>query len=395
MILLKKTQKKKLSKIQPVAIKTKTIQKPRLRVAKQKIKIKRRSSNADESIPKAVPPKIETQTESSEVVHTQQNFYHEKLDDQKSIENDLNEADEALFDLESKPETGVLFGAAYENKYIDIIENDNVENDMELNERMLEISLGMDKDELRELTKIEIKVDTTNTHMQHVGEVLDSLKILRLNDSVIPSARDLGTSFRNLQVLSINRWELKSLAGLSSFEFIKELYASYNYISDLFDVSYCYHLETLDLEGNEIDTWDNISYMAGCMKLHEVNLEMNPICQDFDYKNRVKQCLPNVKYIDETYRDAIMAAEPEEIESTDVISELDWIDELAYILPKFAGFSQFGLQELENMAKEALKQMGSEDDELMIIKKQVRRPERKNEAFEKETFDIFDDFHDS
>lgn len=31
----------------------------------------------------------------------------------------------------------------------------------------------------------------------------------------------------------------------------------------------------------------------------------------------------------------------------------------------------------------------------MIIKKQVRRPERKLEAFEKETFDIFEDFNDS
>lgn len=137
-----------------------------------------------------------------------------------------------------KPDTNVLFGAAYENKYIDIIENDEVENEMELNEKMLQISLGMSVEQLQELTKIEIRVDTTNTHMQYVGEVLQSLQILRLNDSVIPSARDLGTSFKSLQVLSINRCEMKSLAGLSSLEFLKELYANYNDIEDLFDVSY-------------------------------------------------------------------------------------------------------------------------------------------------------------
>ena len=99
----------------------------------------------------------------------------------------------------------MLFGAAYENTYIDILENEEVENASEINERLLEISLGMDKEELRELKKIEIIVDTTNTHMQHVGEVLANLEYLKLNDSVIPSVRDLGTSFRNLQVLSLSR----------------------------------------------------------------------------------------------------------------------------------------------------------------------------------------------
>jgi hypothetical protein len=76
---------------------------------------------------------------------------------------------------------------------------------MEINEKLLEISLGMNKDELKGLTKIEIIVDTTNTHMQHVGEVLESLEYLKLNDSVLLSIRDLGTSFRNLQVLSVSR----------------------------------------------------------------------------------------------------------------------------------------------------------------------------------------------
>lgn len=182
---------------------------------------------------------VDTQPEEKrEVAYTQQNFFAQKLDlDEEVKVKDVNSDDEAVF-LQPKHETGVLFGAAYENTFIDILENEDVVNGTEINERLLEISLGMDKDELRRLEKIEIVVDTTNTHMQHVGEVLQSLTSLKLNDSVIPSVRDLGTSFRHLRVLSINRCEMKSLAGLSSFEFLKELYASYNDIQDLFDISY-------------------------------------------------------------------------------------------------------------------------------------------------------------
>lgn len=234
-ILLKKTQKKKLTKIDPVIVKPKNVEMPKLRLGK-KIKVKKRPSLADEATPVIPRQRIETNIEKEEVVHTQQNFYTEKLEENQEPEEP--QAEEIDIDMKPKSEAGVLFGAAYENKYIDIIENEDVENETEINEKMIEISLGMSKDELRDLTKIEIRVDTTNTHMQHVGEVLQSLTTLRLNDSVIPSARDLGTSFRNLQSLSLNRCELKSLAGLSSFEFLKELYASYNYIDDLFDVSY-------------------------------------------------------------------------------------------------------------------------------------------------------------
>ena len=44
---------------------------------------------------------------------------------------------------------GVLFGAAYENTYIDILENEGIVNDTEINERLMEITLGMSKEELK------------------------------------------------------------------------------------------------------------------------------------------------------------------------------------------------------------------------------------------------------
>lgn len=200
MILLKQTKRHKLSKIQPLPIKAKDVNIPKAKITKKRIKLKRKSSK--EEVTSSAP---EVKQPEKEDVHTQQNFYTGKLVAEEEVRHTEDISDDDELATQPKSETGVLFGAAYENKYIDIVENEEVLDYTELNERMLEISLGMSKEELKEMTKVEIKVDTTNTHMQHVGEVLHSLKLLKLNDSVIPSCRDLGTSFRNLQVLCINR----------------------------------------------------------------------------------------------------------------------------------------------------------------------------------------------
>jgi hypothetical protein len=105
--------------------------------------------------------------------------------------------------------------------------------------------------------------------------------------------------------------------------------------------------------------------------------------------------LPQVTYIDDLHRNLIFPAP--EVDELDELEDdsLKAFEESSFIIQKFTGFSQFGLIELEKLAKEALDQMETEDDELMIIKKQVRRHERKNEAFEKETFDLFDDYIDT
>lgn len=39
---------------------------------------------------------------------------------------------------------------------------------------------------------------------------------------------------------------------MSAFEQLEELYASFNLIDDLFDISQCEHLNVLDFEGNNV-----------------------------------------------------------------------------------------------------------------------------------------------
>mmetsp|Transcript_11589 Transcript_11589/g.10101 ORF Transcript_11589/g.10101 Transcript_11589/m.10101 type:complete len:104 (+) Transcript_11589:667-978(+) len=100
-----------------------------------------------------------------------------------------------------------------------------------------------------------------------VGEMLPNLRILRLNGSVINSLRDIGNSFRKLEILYVSKCGLKNLAGLSSFPNLRELYAAYNAIDDLSDITYHETLQLLDLEGNEIKDLNNLMNLNGIANL--------------------------------------------------------------------------------------------------------------------------------
>lgn len=68
---------------------------------------------------------------------------------------------------------------------------------MDLNEKFLSLALGgMAITDLATLTKIELRVDSSVHNLQVTGEILTSLELLKLNDSVIRCFRDIGTSFR-------------------------------------------------------------------------------------------------------------------------------------------------------------------------------------------------------
>lgn len=109
------------------------------------------------------------------------------------------------------------------------------------------------------------------------GEILSSLEFLKLNDSIIPTFRDIGTSFKNVRVLHIGRCELKEVQGIQAFEQLEELYISYNEIDELFDIGFIEHLTVLDLEGNNIKDFDQLYYLKRCRNLTHVNMKYNPV----------------------------------------------------------------------------------------------------------------------
>lgn len=102
--------------------------------------------------------------------------------------------------------------------------------------------------------------------------------------------------------------------------------------------------------------------------------------------------LPRVTFIDGIHSEDIKPLIDEEEDEAESIDEHFGYQEKFFILSKFVKFDHIlDIEECQKLANEAISHMAEEDDELMIIKNHVRRPERKNEAFEKETFDIFED----
>lgn len=101
--------------------------------------------------------------------------------------------------------------ANMQEKLFEIIDNEEVEDVVDLNQKFLAQSLNVEEDQLATLPKIELRVDTRCHNLQVTGEILTSLEFLKLNDSIIGSFRDIGTSFKSVRVLNIARCNLKEV----------------------------------------------------------------------------------------------------------------------------------------------------------------------------------------
>jgi len=101
-----------------------------------------------------------------------------------------------------------------QEKIFDILENEEVEDVLDLNEKFLSQQLGVEQADLALLPKIELRVDTHLHNLQVTGEILPSLEYLKLNDSIVQNFRDIGTSFKNIRVLNLARCELRDINGI-------------------------------------------------------------------------------------------------------------------------------------------------------------------------------------
>ncbi|KAH1170962.1 hypothetical protein KIL84_006580, partial [Mauremys mutica] len=164
-------------------------------------------------------------------------------------------------------------------------------------------------DDLQQVKALEMRVDTRENSLGNFGAYLPNLRQLKLNNSLLVSVRDLGSTLSHLQVLWMARCGLTDLDGISSCSSLKELYIAYNNISDLSQVSLLDHLEILDLEGNNIEDINQIQYLGLCSKLNNLTVEGNLIClkpnpessevPDYNYRAEVKKLIPHLKYLDE------------------------------------------------------------------------------------------------
>ncbi|CAO2583852.1 Leucine-rich repeat-containing protein 56 [Lemmus lemmus] len=166
-------------------------------------------------------------------------------------------------------------------------------------------------DDLQLVRVLEMCVDTRKNSLGNFGVHLPNLIQLKLNHSCLGSLRDLGTSLGHLQVLWLARCGLTDLDGIGSFLALKELYVSYNNISDLSPLCLLEQLEVLDLEGNNVEDLGQMRYLQLCPRLTTLTLEGNLVClkpdpgpsnkapQDYNYRAEVKKLIPQLHILDE------------------------------------------------------------------------------------------------
>ena len=126
---------------------------------------------------------------------------------QEEEDQELLERADDVSESEFEEQTpGIL--ANFQERFEEIIENEEVSDAIELNEKFMAEHLGVPANELSRLTKIELRVDTSCHNLQVTGEILSGLESLRMSDSIIKCFRDLGTSFRFVRFLYLQRCEL-------------------------------------------------------------------------------------------------------------------------------------------------------------------------------------------
>ena len=184
------------------------------------------------------------------------------------------------------------------------------------------------QENLNNVEFIEMIVDTTDTTLGNFGQYLPSLKQLKLNDSCIPSVRDIGTAFNHLSILWMSRCKLKDIDGIASMNLLQELYISYNNIEDLSPISFLDCLEVLDLEGNAVSDVNQIDYLSNMSNLTTLTLTGNPICKTVcslfnqSFKDYIVAKLPDLKVLNDV---DTSSSEPEEMNFALLSEDMDII----------------------------------------------------------------------
>nr|XP_020835084.1 leucine-rich repeat-containing protein 56 isoform X3 [Phascolarctos cinereus] len=86
-------------------------------------------------------------------------------------------------------------------------------------------------EDLQQVTALEMCVDTREYSLGNFGAHLPNLSQLKLNNSLLASIRDLGTSLSHLQILWMLRCGLADLDGISSLHSLKA--PDYNYRAEV------------------------------------------------------------------------------------------------------------------------------------------------------------------
>eukprot|EP00792_Barthelona_sp_PAP020_P001029 TRINITY_DN1169_c0_g1_i1.p1 TRINITY_DN1169_c0_g1~~TRINITY_DN1169_c0_g1_i1.p1 ORF type:complete len:339 (+),score=97.61 TRINITY_DN1169_c0_g1_i1:50-1066(+) len=125
---------------------------------------------------------------------------------------------------------------------------------------------------LEDCESIKIKVDTTKLTLDHLGELMPSLKHLYLSNSNIVNIRDCGTNLQQLETLFVDNCNMIDISGISViFPNLIHLNVDNNNLSDIGDVSDLFRLETFSCQNNPIND-DDMFFFTPLASLTDLNL---------------------------------------------------------------------------------------------------------------------------
>ncbi|EPZ36735.1 hypothetical protein O9G_002346 [Rozella allomycis CSF55] len=111
------------------------------------------------------------------------------------------------------------------------------------------------------VTELTLKVDFTQLDSNNFGLKIPNLRILCFKESKINSLKDIGVG----------------LDGIVNFPSLIEFFGSSNKIKDCDILWQLNNLEILDLESNQIETFEQVEFLGLCPKLNSLSLTNNPI----------------------------------------------------------------------------------------------------------------------
>ena len=172
-----------------------------------------------------------------------------------------------------------------------------------------EWSDGLSEDFLREVTGqedlasvrfAELVVDSDEVAVHLLGERLPGVRELKLSNSMVPRARDLGTGLRNLRILWLSRSGLADLDGIGALDQLREVYLAFNDVVDISPLGQLDHLEIADLDSNNVADLDGCFALACVGTLKSLTLEGNPCADDEgEYRRKVVGSIPHLQMLDD------------------------------------------------------------------------------------------------
>lgn len=155
-------------------------------------------------------------------------------------------------------------------------------------------------DDLLSVNRLDIQVDSAVQSVESLGDHLPNLRHLRLTDSSVLCVRDIGTSLLQLEVLWMSRCGLQDLNGVGALPCLREFYLPFNDVSDLTPLSSHDNIEVLDVEGNAVESLEELAALGICSELRELTLTGNPVCRSADYSRQaVLDMLPQLSVLDD------------------------------------------------------------------------------------------------